>query len=60
MQDTITKSDCLEVMMFLLFQGIKVHATCCDETPGEHADALGTDPRHESLISHHWGYHIRQ
>ena len=43
-----------------LFGRVKVYASRGVETHGEHADALGADPRLPSAIPHHRSHHLRQ
>ena len=43
-----------------LFGRVKVHASRGVETDGEHADAVGTNPRLPSALPHHRSHHLRQ
>lgn len=45
-------------LLLLAVQRAEVHAARRAEADGEHADAVGTDSRRSSALSHHWSNHI--
>jgi len=49
---------CSLIVALSTVQCAEVHATCCAEADGKHANALGTDSWCRGPLSHHRCYHI--